>query len=144
MTNSTKSVIFQNAEPPEPLTFQHADSIMNKQDLLEIVGPAARLSYYYRSFSCFFAKIFTITMSFRMIPFPPREAMTTAEPPEPLTLLHSEFILFKQILQQIVGPAARHSCPVVSIRGSIIVLTAARPLHEKSVYSVYSVVSLFI
>ena len=25
-------------------------------------------------------------MSFRMIPFPPREAMTTAEPPEPFAL----------------------------------------------------------
>ena len=34
--------------------------------------------------------------------------MKTAEPPEPLTFLHSEIILFKQILQQIGGPAARH------------------------------------
>ena len=83
MMNSTKSVISQNAEPPEPLTFQHADSIMNKQDLLEIVGLVARLSYYYRSFSCFFAKIFSMAMSFRMTFFASREAMTTAEPPEP-------------------------------------------------------------
>ena len=45
--------------------------------------------------------------SFRTMLFPPREAMTTAEPPEPLTLQHSEFIIFKQVLQQIVGPAAR-------------------------------------
>ncbi len=45
--------------------------------------------------------------SFRMTSFASREAMTTAEPPEPLTLQHSEFIIFKQILQQIVGPAAR-------------------------------------
>ena len=29
--------------------------------------------------------------------------MTTAEPPEPLTVQHTEIILFKQILQQIVG-----------------------------------------
>ena len=43
--------------------------------------------------------------SFRMTSFASREATTTAEPPEPLTLQHSEFIIFKQILQQIVGPA---------------------------------------
>ena len=30
------------AEPPEPLTFPHLDSIMNKQNLQEIDGPAAR------------------------------------------------------------------------------------------------------
>ena len=30
------------AEPPEPLTFPHLDSIMNKQNLQDIVGPAAR------------------------------------------------------------------------------------------------------
>ena len=42
-----------------------------------------------------------------MTSFASREAMTTAEPPEPLTLQHSEFIIFKQVLQQIVGPAAR-------------------------------------
>ena len=35
--------------------------------------------------------------------------MTTAEPPEPLTLQHSEFIIFKQILLLIDGPAARLS-----------------------------------
>ena len=40
--------------------------------------------------------------------FAPREATTTAEPPEPLAFQHSEIILFKQILQQAVGPAARH------------------------------------
>ena len=44
--------------------------------------------------------------------------MTTAEPPEPLILQQSEFIICKQILQQIDGPAARHSCPVVFISGS--------------------------
>jgi hypothetical protein len=58
--------------------------------------------------------------SFRMTSFASREAMTTAEPPEPLTLQHSEFIIFKQNLQQIGGPAARHSCPIVSISGSIL------------------------
>ena len=42
-----------------------------------------------------------------MTSFASREATTTAEPPEPLTLQHSEFIIFKKILQQIVGPAAR-------------------------------------
>jgi hypothetical protein len=46
--------------------------------------------------------------SFRMTLSSPREAMTTAEPPEPLDFQHSEFILFKQILQRIDGPAARH------------------------------------
>ena len=49
-----------------------------------------------------------------MTSFASREAMTTAEPPEPLTLQHSEFIIFKQILQLIVGPAARQfSCPSI-------------------------------
>ena len=48
-----------------------------------------------------------MTTSFRMTSLASREAMTTVEPPEPLTLQHSEFIIFKQILQQIVGPAAR-------------------------------------
>ena len=42
--------------------------------------------------------------------FAPREAMTTAEPPEPLTVQHLEIILFKQNLPLIVGPAARHFC----------------------------------
>jgi hypothetical protein len=46
--------------------------------------------------------------SFRMMLFPPREAMTTAEPPEPLFFQHSEVIVFKQILLLIGGPAARH------------------------------------
>jgi hypothetical protein len=44
-----------------------------------------------------------------MMLFPPREAMTTAEPPEPLIFQHSEFFLFNQILQQFDGPAARLS-----------------------------------
>ena len=35
--------------------------------------------------------------------------MTTAEPPEPLTVQHSDFIMTKQNLQGIGGPAARHS-----------------------------------
>ena len=32
---------------------------------------------------CFFAKIFSMATSFRMTSFASREAMTTAEPPEP-------------------------------------------------------------
>jgi hypothetical protein len=44
--------------------------------------------------------------------------MTTAEPPEPLTIQHADSIMNKQNLLEIVGPAARHSCPVVSISGS--------------------------
>ena len=47
-------------------------------------GLPQKFSYYYRSFSCFFAKIFSMVWSFRMTSFAPREAMTTAEPPEPL------------------------------------------------------------
>ena len=46
--------------------------------------------------------------SFRMMLFPPREAMTTAELPEPCILQHIEFIICKQILLKIGGPAARH------------------------------------
>ena len=46
-------------------------------------------SYYYRSFSCFSEKIFSNALSFRMMLFPPREATTTAEPPEPFTFQHS-------------------------------------------------------
>ena len=42
--------------------------------------------------------------------FASRAATTTAEPPEPLAFQHSEIILFKQILQRIAGPAARHFC----------------------------------
>ena len=39
----------------------------------------------------------------------PREAKTTAESPEPLTILHSDSIMNKQNRQEeIVGPAARH------------------------------------
>ena len=39
----------------------------------------------------------------------PREAKTTAESPEPLTILHLDSIMNKQNLQEeLVGPAARH------------------------------------
>ena len=34
-----------------------------------------------------------MAMLFRTMSFPPREAMTTAEPPEPLTFQLSEFII---------------------------------------------------
>ena len=43
-----------------------------------------------------------------MMLLPPREAMTIAEPPEPLTFPHLDSIMNKQNLQDIVGPAARH------------------------------------
>jgi hypothetical protein len=45
-----------------------------------------------------------------MMLFPPREAMTAAEPPEPLTFPHLDSIMNKQNLQDIVGPAVRHFC----------------------------------
>ena len=67
------------------------------------------LPYYYRSFSCFFAKIFSMATSLRMTSFAPREAMTTAEPPEPLPFQHQDAIMNKQNFQEIVGPAARLS-----------------------------------
>ena len=60
-------------------------------------------------FMSFSAKIFFMASSFRMMLFPPREAMTTAEPPEPLIFQHSQFIIYKQNIQEFVGPAARHS-----------------------------------
>ena len=63
-------------------------------------------------YDVFFTKIF------RMTSFASREAMTTAELPEPLNFQHAKFIITKQILQKIDGPAARHSCPIVSISGS--------------------------
>jgi hypothetical protein len=70
-----------------------------------------------------------------MMLFPPREAMTTAEPPEPLTLQHSDSIMNKQNLQKFDGPAVRHSCPIVSISGSIsIILVTAWPLQVFSVF----------
>ncbi|MBR6074987.1 MAG: hypothetical protein IKP87_06760, partial [Victivallales bacterium] len=51
--------------------------------------------YYYRSFSCLSKKIISKALSFRMMLIPPREAMTTAEPPEPFPFQHSEFIIYK-------------------------------------------------
>jgi hypothetical protein len=48
-----------------------------------------------------------MTTSFRMTSFAAAQRMTTAESPEPLVFQHSEYILFKQILQRIDGPAAR-------------------------------------
>ncbi len=59
--------------------------------------------------------------SFRMMLFPPREAMTTAELPEPCILQHIEFIICKQILLKIGGPAARHSVySVCSVDSSLV------------------------
>ena len=39
-----------------------------------------------------------MTIGFRMMLFSPSEAMTTAEPPEPLNFQHAEFIITKQNL----------------------------------------------
>ena len=52
--------------------------------------------------------LFLVAKIFIQISFAPREAMTTAEPPEPLPFQHSKFIITKQFFRQIVGPAARH------------------------------------
>ena len=66
-----------------------------------------------------------------MTSFAPREATTTAEPPEPLTFSAFRIHFIQTNLQRIDGPAVRHSvcsvysvdykknsCPFVSIRGS--------------------------
>ena len=45
-----------------------------------------------------------------MTSYTPREAMTTAESPEPLIFQHSEFFLFNQILQQFDGPGGEAFC----------------------------------
>ena len=56
-----------------------------------------------------------------MMLFPPREATTTAESPEPLTFQHSAFIMFTQNPQEIVGSAARHFGVFCVFRGSQII-----------------------
>jgi hypothetical protein len=78
-----------------------------------------------------------------MMLFPPREATTTAEPPEPLYFSAYRIHYMQTHSSEDWRPGGEaHWCPVVSIRGSIsIILAAAWPLHEKSVYSVFSVVS---
>ena len=83
---------------------------------------AARLSvknqcnlYYYCSFSCFFTKIFSMTTSFRMTSFAPREAMTTAEPPEPFESFTINVLFQHGILSGIIGPAARQSVKKISV-----------------------------
>ena len=60
--------------------------------------------------------------------------MTTAEPPEPLTIQHADSIMNKQNLLEIVGPAARHSCPVVSISGSHHIDFVAADSRSKRCY----------
>jgi hypothetical protein len=52
MTSFAPREAMTTAEPPEPLTFHHSDSIMNKQNLQEIVGPAARLSVKNQCYLC--------------------------------------------------------------------------------------------
>ncbi len=55
-----------------------------------------------------------------MMLFPPREATTTAEPPEPLTFPHLDSIMNKQNLQEMGGPAARLFCLFSVFRGLFI------------------------
>ncbi len=53
--------------------------------------------------------------------FTAREATTTAEPPEPFTFQHSLFIIYKQNIQEFVGPAVRLSvCSVSSVDSSFV------------------------
>ena len=49
-------------------------------------------------FLVFSQRFFSMATSFRMTSFASREAMTTAEPPELLTFLYSEFIMYKHNL----------------------------------------------
>ena len=49
--------------------------------------------YYYCPFSCFSEKILSKAKSYRMRFFASREATTIAEPPEPLTFQHSDFMM---------------------------------------------------
>ena len=57
-----------------------------------------------------------------------REATTTAAAAGAADCFqHSEFILFKQILQRIDGPAARHSvCSVYSVDSKILIFRVFR------------------
>ena len=72
--------------------------------------PPKKLHFFIFSMTFFHNKKVTyIKFLFFMKKNSSREARTTAEPPEPLTFQHPEFIFFKQILQQNDGPAARHS-----------------------------------
>ena len=43
-----------------------------------------------------------------MMLFPPREATTTAEPPEPFGSFVINVLFNQNILQAVVGPAAKH------------------------------------
>ena len=61
-------------------------------------------SYYYRSFSCFLAKIFPCA-------FLLREALSqTAEPPEPFASFAINVLFLHGILSNFIGPAARLFC----------------------------------
>ncbi len=59
-------------------------------------------------FMSFFRKDFLHGFELPHVLFPPSEAMTTAESPELLIFQHSQFIIYKQNIQEFVGPAARH------------------------------------
>ena len=60
--------------------------------------------YYYRSFSCFSEKIISKALSFRMMLFPPREAMTTAELPVAVMISAFRFLYPQQLSSVIGGP----------------------------------------
>ena len=47
--------------------------------------------------------------------FPPREAMTTAEPPEPFESFMINVLFNLYILLAVVGPVARHFCVILCI-----------------------------
>ena len=84
--------------------------------------------YYSLSFSCYFAKIFSMATSFRMTSFAPREAMKTAEPPEPLTFSAFRFFYSNKSFSGLTARrrgflvcfvcfVVKNSCPLVFIRG---------------------------
>jgi hypothetical protein len=64
---------------------------------------------YYRSFSCFSEKIFSMVSSCRMMSIPPtRSDDNRRAAGAVVTFHHSDSIMNKQNLQEISGPAARH------------------------------------
>ena len=60
------------AEPPEPLTFPHLDSIMNKQKLQEMGGPAVRHFGLFSIFCGLFISVhscsFVVLSRYRLVP----------------------------------------------------------------------------
>ncbi|MBR6076363.1 MAG: hypothetical protein IKP87_13760 [Victivallales bacterium] len=76
-------------------------------------------------------KFFFKAWSFRMMPFPPREATTTAEPPEPLySSVYGIHYMQTNSSEDWRPGGEAHWSPLVSVRGSIsIILAAAWALH---------------